>query len=74
MKELKRLIPNKRLAKRYGVTRETVWRWKQDPDLNFPKAAAVINDIEYFDVDELDEYDQATVARRNAEPCNPETA
>ena len=33
---MKRLIPNKRLPERYGVTRETVWRWKRDERLNFP--------------------------------------
>jgi len=73
-KKLKKLIPNKRLPDRYGVARETVWRWKRDPRLNFPKPAAIINGIEYFDDAELDEYDQATLARHNAERCNPDTA
>ena len=71
---MKRLIPNSRLPERYGVTRETVWRWKRDQRLNFPKPAAVINDIEYFDLDVLDEYDATTLARHNDEHCNPETA
>ena len=62
---MKRLIPNSRLPKRYSVTRETVYRWKHDERVNFPKPVAVINGIEYFDVDELDEYDQATLAGRS---------
>jgi hypothetical protein len=71
---MKRLRPNSRLPERYGVSRETIFRWKRNPRVGFPKPAAVINGIEYFDDDELDEYDESTLAKRNAERCNSETA
>ena len=64
---MKRRTPNSRLPIRYGVSRETIWRWKRDPRVGFPKPAAVINGIEYFDDDKLDEYDEATLGRRNLE-------
>ncbi len=71
---MKKLIRNSRLSQRYGVRRETIYKWKRDPRVNFPKPAAIINGIEYFDPDVLDEYDQASLAKRNAERRNIETA
>jgi predicted DNA-binding transcriptional regulator AlpA len=71
---MKELIRNSRLSQRYGVRRETIYKWKRDPRVNFPKPAAISNGIEYFDPDELDEYDQASLAKRNAERRNIETA
>jgi hypothetical protein len=68
---MKKLIPNRRLPVRYGVRRETVVRWKQDPSVNFPKPDAIINGIEYFDEQKLDEYDAATLTNHSA---NSETA
>ena len=59
---MKKLIPNSRLPDRYGVRRETIFKWKRDPRVGFPKPTAVIKGIEYFDPDELDEYDQASLA------------
>ena len=64
---MKTRIPNSRLPKRYGVSRECIWRWKHDPRVNFPKPAAIINNVEYFDPDVLDEYDEATLAEPSAE-------
>ena len=71
---MKKLIPNSRLSERYGVRRETIFKWKRDPRVGFPKPAAVINGIEYFNPDELDEYDQASLVKRDAERRNIETA
>jgi hypothetical protein len=62
----KRLIPNSGLPGRYNVSRECIWRWKQNPNVNFPKPAARINSIDYFDEDELDEFDASTVVGRTA--------
>jgi hypothetical protein len=64
---MKKLIPNSGVAERYGVVRETVWRWKNDPKLNFPKPAAVINGTDYFDSDALDAFDAATLERQEAQ-------
>ena len=48
----RQLIPSK-LPARYNCTRECVFRWKQDPELNFPKAALVIRGREFFDEEAL---------------------
>jgi hypothetical protein len=68
---MKKLVPNSRLPKRYSVSRETVWRWKQDPRVGLPKPAAIINGIEYFDDDVLDAFDQSTLVEA---ACDSETA
>ena len=47
------LLPNSKLPARYSCTRECLFRWKQDPELNFPKAALVIKGREFFDEDDL---------------------
>jgi hypothetical protein len=49
----RQLIPNSKLPQRYGSTREAVYRWKQDPELNFPKAALVINGRSFYDEEDL---------------------
>jgi hypothetical protein len=54
------LIPNAKLGDRYRVSGETIRRWKADPRLQFPKPAAVINDREYFDDDELQAWEAGT--------------
>jgi hypothetical protein len=51
-------VPNADLHRRYGVVRETITKWKNNPKLNFPKPAAIINGREFFDEPELDEWDQ----------------
>ena len=32
-----RLIPDPQVARRYGVSSMTIYRWDHDPDLDFPK-------------------------------------
>jgi hypothetical protein len=54
------LIPNAKLPGRYDVSDETVRRWKADPGLGFPKPAALINNREYFDDDELQAWESAS--------------
>ena len=63
----RQLTPNARLPGRYDVCDETIRRWKADPELAFPKAAAVINGREYFDDDELQAWEERRCsARRRA--------
>jgi hypothetical protein len=71
---MKNLKPNSRLPARYGVRRETIWRWKHDPNVDFPEPDAVINGIDYYSDKTLDEFDKATLAKRKAERRNSKTA
>ena len=65
----RQLTPNARLPDRYDVCDETIRRWKADPELAFPKAAAVINGREYFDEDELQTWEKRRCsARRPPDP------
>jgi predicted DNA-binding transcriptional regulator AlpA len=63
--EPKRWLRNGELAKYLGVSKMTLWRWKHDPDhkdLKFPPAAE-INDIEFNDLDKVDAWMEARVAK-----------
>jgi transcriptional regulator with XRE-family HTH domain len=62
---------NAQLAKYAGVSSMTVWRWKKLPD--FPKAA-VINGIEYRDLDAFDNWMSGFIPRRDAEPTRGQRA
>jgi len=42
-------------AKYLNISTMGLWRWKHDPKLNFP-AAAVVNDIEYNDLNAVDDW------------------
>ncbi len=48
-----RWLRNKELAAYAGVSAMTLWRWKTDPELNFPRAA-FINNIEHNDLRKFD--------------------
>jgi hypothetical protein len=66
------LIPNAKLPGRYRVSDETIRRWKVDPGLRFPKPAALINNREYYDDDELQAWESASCsggARLNSDPA-----
>jgi transcriptional regulator with XRE-family HTH domain len=62
---------NAQLAKYAGVSAMTVWRWKQMP--GFPPAA-VVNGIEYRDLDAFDSWMSGFIARRDAEPTRGQRA
>jgi hypothetical protein len=52
---------NKATADYLGVSTMTLWRWKRNPKLNFPRAA-VVNGIERNDLDLVDEWMASNVA------------
>lgn len=62
---------NAQLAKYAGVSTMTVWRWKQMAD--FPPAA-VVNGIEYRDLDAFDNWMSGYIKHRNAEPTRGQRA
>jgi predicted DNA-binding transcriptional regulator AlpA len=53
----KRLLPDSHVAKRYGVSHMTLWRWDHDPGLNFPKPIRIKN-RKYRDEDELERFER----------------
>ena len=62
-RETKRWARNGQLAEYLNVTKMTIWRWQRDPDLAFPQPA-VINAINYTDLDQVDEWMKARVVNR----------
>jgi predicted DNA-binding transcriptional regulator AlpA len=60
-----RLLPDSKVAARYGISHMTLWRWDRDPTLNFPKPVR-IRGRKYRDEGELDAFDAAQRAEVNA--------
>ena len=60
------LIPDRDVARRYGVSVRTVERWSANPGLGFP-AAIYIRHRRYRSVNALDQWDR-DCARRVADP------
>jgi predicted DNA-binding transcriptional regulator AlpA len=48
----RRFVRNAELMRCLGISKMTLWRFKNDPVLGFPKATA-INGIEFNDLDEI---------------------
>jgi predicted DNA-binding transcriptional regulator AlpA len=59
------LLPDSLVAKRYGVSSMTLWRWDRDSELNFPKPIR-IRGRKYRYAEELAEFDARRVAARDA--------
>jgi hypothetical protein len=59
-----RWVRNGQLARYLGVSNMTLWRWKRDPDLDFPDATE-INGIEFNDVDVIDEWMRTRLVAKN---------
>lgn len=55
--QTKRMLPEVKVRERYGVSSMTLWRWDQNPCLNFPPAIR-INKRKYRDETELDAFDE----------------
>lgn len=56
-------LTDRSVRKRYGnATGMTLWRWRRDPDLGFPKPVK-IRGRNYTAADELDEFDRRCTER-----------
>jgi predicted DNA-binding transcriptional regulator AlpA len=56
------------VAARYDVSPSTVWRWSNEPRfefMNFPKPRKAGPQTSIWDDDELDEFDERSLARRD---------
>jgi hypothetical protein len=60
------LIPDARVAERYGVSTRTIPRWDADPDLGFP-APVVINGRRYRRRVDLERFERAHIRSRATE-------
>ncbi|MHC2367449.1 putative DNA-binding transcriptional regulator AlpA [Bradyrhizobium diazoefficiens] len=56
-------LRNGGVAKYFGVTKMTLWRWQQNPQLNFPKPS-LINGIAYTRIDEIEKWMKTRVVKR----------
>jgi predicted DNA-binding transcriptional regulator AlpA len=63
----RRYLPDPMVWRRYNVTSMTLWRWDQDPAMNFPKPIR-INGRKYRDEDELEAWERARATQRHVEP------
>ena len=60
-----RMLTNRHLQERYGVTRMTVSRWRSDPKVNFPKPDVVIKTREYWsETRTIEPWERASVKRK----------
>jgi hypothetical protein len=64
------LIPEGKVAKRYGVCKRTLLRWDEQAELGFPPLV-YINDRKYRDSEQLDAFDAARVRASMMERPKP---
>lgn len=53
-----RMLPTRAVRERYGVSDMTIYRWRHDPKLDFPKPVEIRGQL-YFDEAALDAFDKA---------------
>jgi hypothetical protein len=58
-----RWVRNAALARYLNVSAMCIWRWQRDPSLNFPQGSR-INNIDYTDLNLVDEWMRARVVNR----------
>jgi len=61
----RRYLPDPQVAKRYGVSSMTLWRWDHDPHISFPKPIR-INRRKYRDEAELEAWERSRAAQVEA--------
>ncbi len=60
----KQRLTTRRVAERYSVSTRTVARWRQNPAIGFPAPAFSINGRDYYDEEQLDQFDRECVLKR----------
>ena len=50
-------VSDKQVADRYGVSRETIWRWKREGD--FPKAVKLSRGMTRWRISDLEEWERS---------------
>ena len=61
------LIPDPKVARRYGVVARTIARWDDRPELGFPRPTR-INGRKYRDEQQLDAWDKANALKVSSAP------
>ena len=51
-------------ARRYGIDTRSLFRWRNDPDLNFP-TPMIVRDRTFFALDELEAWERLRAAPAN---------
>jgi hypothetical protein len=61
------MLSGKALQERYGVRPMTLWRWRHDAKVNFPKPDLIIKGRPYWYEDKtIAPWERSTVVRRRA--------
>ena len=60
------LLPGTVVDRRYGICSRTRARWKNNPDLNFPKPAMSVNGREYYDENQLIAWERSQASKVRA--------
>jgi predicted DNA-binding transcriptional regulator AlpA len=61
------LVPGPKVKARYGVSEQSIWRWTNDPELEFPQPVK-INRRNYWRLADLERWERrcARASRRTA--------
>jgi len=66
-KVVDRYLSGRDLLWRYGITSMTLYRWRKDPEVNFPEPDLMIRDRAYWYEDAtIVPWERSTVVRRRA--------
>lgn len=60
--DARRYLPDPKVCQRYSVTPMTLWRWDNDPAVNFPKPIR-INRRKYRDESELEAWERLRASK-----------
>lgn len=60
------LLPGPTVDRRYGICSRTRARWKNDPDLDFPKPAMSVNGRDYYDERQLIAWERSLASKTEA--------
>ena len=65
MPEPDRMLTNKDIYRRYGITQMCLWRWRRDPEIAFPQPDAVVKRRSYWNENKtIVPWERASVTKR----------